>query len=150
MHKKLFFFFLLMVKGIVSDSNNIFLWHESEEINKTSSFPKFQLIPISRFQVMHDYACFIAPIDYCVDRLSVKIALMSYWSDFSLIPFGGIVLLRGELWKYAKNSNFEIFWKRTLFNISEYAFNVSSCMTWSQISLRFNCQSVKKLISGQN
>ena len=59
-----------MVKGIVSDSNNIFLWHESEEINKKSLFPKFQLIPISRFQVMHDYACFIAPIDYCVEYKS--------------------------------------------------------------------------------
>ena len=55
------------VKGIVSDSNNIFLWHESEDINKKSLFPKFQLIPISCFQVMHEYVCFIAPIDYCVE-----------------------------------------------------------------------------------
>ena len=43
----------LRVKGIVSDSNNIILWHESEVINKKSLFQKFQLIPISRFQVMH-------------------------------------------------------------------------------------------------
>ena len=42
-------------KGIVSDSSNIFLWHESEDINKKCLFPKFQLIPILRFQVMHDY-----------------------------------------------------------------------------------------------
>ena len=55
------------LKGIVSDSNNIFLWHESEDINKKSLFPKFQLIPMSRFQVMHNYVCFIAPIDYCVE-----------------------------------------------------------------------------------
>ena len=54
-----------LFKGIVSDSNHIFLWHESEDINKKSLFPKFQLIPISRFQVMHDYVCSIAPIDYC-------------------------------------------------------------------------------------
>ena len=53
-------------KGIFSDSNNIFLWHESEDINEKSLFPKFQLIPILSFQVMHDYVCFIAPIDYCV------------------------------------------------------------------------------------
>ena len=46
---------------------NIFLWHESKDINKKSLFPKFQLIPTSRFQVMHDYVCFIAPIDYCVE-----------------------------------------------------------------------------------
>ena len=56
-----------MIKGIVSDSNNIFLWHESEDISKKSLFPKFQLIPILRFKVMHDYVCFIAPIDHCVE-----------------------------------------------------------------------------------
>ena len=56
-----------ILKGIVSDSNNIFLWHESEDINKKSLFSKFQLIPMSRFQVMHNYVRFIAPIDYCVE-----------------------------------------------------------------------------------
>ena len=34
---------------------------------KNTLFPKFQLIPILRFQVMHDYVRFIAPIDYCVE-----------------------------------------------------------------------------------
>ena len=53
--------------GIFSDSNNIFLWYESADINKKSLFPKYQLIPILRFQVMHDYVYFIAPIDYCVE-----------------------------------------------------------------------------------
>ena len=56
-----------IIKGIFSDSNNIFLWHDSEDINKKSLFPKFKLIPILHFQVMHDYVCFIAPIDYCVE-----------------------------------------------------------------------------------
>ena len=56
-----------VVKGIVSNYNNIFLWHESEDINKKSLFPKCQLIPISCFQVVHDCVCFIAPIDYCVE-----------------------------------------------------------------------------------
>ena len=32
-----------------------------------SLLPKFQLIPILSFQVKHDYVCFIAPIDYCVE-----------------------------------------------------------------------------------
>ena len=54
------------IKGIFSDSSNIFLWHESEDMKKTSLFPKFQMIPILRFQVMHSYVCFIAPIDHCV------------------------------------------------------------------------------------
>ena len=54
------------IKGIFSDSNSIFLWHESEG-NKKSLFPKFQLIPILRFEVMNGYVCFIASIDYCVE-----------------------------------------------------------------------------------
>ena len=41
--------------------------HKSEDINKKSLFPQFQLIPILRFQVMRDYVCFIAPIEYCVE-----------------------------------------------------------------------------------
>ena len=41
--------------------------HKSEDINTKSLFPKFQLIPILRFQVMHDYVCFIAHIDYSVE-----------------------------------------------------------------------------------
>ena len=40
---------LPLIKGIVTDSNNIFLWHESEDINKKSLFPKFQLIPSFNF-----------------------------------------------------------------------------------------------------
>ena len=55
------------LKGIFSDSNNIFLRYESEDINKKSLFPKFLLIPILRFQVTHYYVYFIAPIDYCVE-----------------------------------------------------------------------------------
>ena len=53
----------MKIKGIFSDSNNIFLCYESEDINQKSLFPKFQLIQILRFQVMRDYVCFIAPID---------------------------------------------------------------------------------------
>ena len=53
--------------GIFSNSNNIFLWYESEDINQKSSFPKFQQIPVLRFQVMHDYAYSITPINYCVE-----------------------------------------------------------------------------------
>ena len=59
-----------LFKGIFSDFHNIFLGHESEDINWKGLFPKFQLIPILRFQVMHYYVCFIAPID------------IDYWRDF--------------------------------------------------------------------
>ena len=55
------------IKGIFSDSNNIVLWYESEDINKKSLFPKFQFIPILHFRVIHDYVRFIAPIGYRVE-----------------------------------------------------------------------------------
>ena len=57
----------IRIKGIFSDSNDIFLWYELKDIIKKSLFPQFQLIPILRFQVMHDCVYFIAPIDYCVE-----------------------------------------------------------------------------------
>ena len=60
----------LLFRGIFSDFRKIFLWHESEDTNQKSLFPKFKLIPISRlffFQVMHDYVCFIAHLDYWVE-----------------------------------------------------------------------------------
>ena len=38
----------------------------NQRYKQKSLFPKFQSIPILRFQVMCDYVCFIAPIDYCV------------------------------------------------------------------------------------
>ena len=72
----------ILMKGIFSDSNNIFLWYKSEDINIKSLFPKFQLIPILHFRVMHDYVRFIARIGYCVNshvrEFSLKIALLSY------------------------------------------------------------------------
>ena len=49
-----------------------FVFSLSLDINKTSLFPKFQLIPILRFQVMHDYVCFIAPIGNCVEKSHVR------------------------------------------------------------------------------
>ena len=55
------------VKEVFRDSNNIILWHESEDINEKLLFQKFSWFQFLRFQVMHDYVCFIAPIDYCVE-----------------------------------------------------------------------------------
>ena len=54
------------ITGIVSDSNNIFLQHESEDINTKRLFPKFQLMPILRLQVMHDYVHWHCSIDFCM------------------------------------------------------------------------------------
>ena len=102
------------IKGIFSDSN-IFLWHESEDVNKKCLFPKFQLIPILRFPVMHDYVYFTAPIDYCVDMNSLVSEtflwkLLSFHTEMiSTQLLWGSVLLRGVHPKYAKNSYFKNF-----------------------------------------
>ena len=56
-----------LIEKVFSDSIDIILWHESEDVNEKSIFLKFHLIPILRSQVMHDYVCFIAPIDYCIE-----------------------------------------------------------------------------------
>ena len=53
------------VKGIFSDFHNIFSCMNLETKTKKSLFQKFQLIPILRFQVMHDYVCFIVPMENC-------------------------------------------------------------------------------------
>ena len=43
------------LKGIVSDSNNIFFMIKLEDINERRLLLKFQLISIFRLQVMHEY-----------------------------------------------------------------------------------------------
>ena len=57
----------MVLKGILSDSNNIILWYESEDMNKKKLISKISVDFELRFQVMHDYVRFIAPIDYCVE-----------------------------------------------------------------------------------
>ena len=55
------------IKGIVGDSNNIFLWYESGDIDY---FKKFQLIPILHWYLlqMHEYVHWHSSIhvDYSV------------------------------------------------------------------------------------
>ena len=60
----------VIIKGIVSVILTTSFYGMNQKIythKKKSLLPKFQLIPILSFQVMHDYVCFIAPIDYCVE-----------------------------------------------------------------------------------
>ena len=101
-----------------------------------SLFPKFQLIPILRFEVMHDYVCFIAPMVHFVELSLMYKTFCESCSHFILkwfqpYSFWGIVLLRGELQKYAKNSNLKNF-ESTVFIIREYAFGLwkFQCHFW--------------------
>ena len=73
---KLFFFFweskFKGTSGIVSDSNNIFWWHESGDINKNGYFSKFQLISFLRLQVMHD-SCTPRTLHTCCSQSKFRI-----------------------------------------------------------------------------
>ena len=84
------------LKGIESESNNIFLWHELENINKKkliskisvdSDFPFSSYAWLCVFHCSHRLLCWIKSR---VRDFSVKIAFISYWNDFkfSLIPLG--------------------------------------------------------------
>ena len=62
------------------------------------------MISILCFQVMHDYVCFIAPIDYCVEYILVYESflwkLLLFHTEMLPAKFlWGSVLLRGELQK---------------------------------------------------
>ena len=114
-YKEIHRFFNL--KGIFSDSTNIFLWYESEDTKKKkqkkkkSLFPKFQLIPVLCFQNMHDYVCF-----NCSHRLlcwiksrvrDFPVKMLSFHTEMiSAQLLWGNVLLRGVHHKYAKKITF--------------------------------------------
>ena len=103
-----------LLHGIVSDSNNIFLWHKSKDINthkKEGLLLKFQLIQILHLHVTHDYVHWHYYIDYCFDKTLCKKKkkdshFIKKW--FCLIPFGKCAFLRRAT-NRCTNSNFEIF-----------------------------------------
>ena len=74
----------LYLKGIFTDSNNIFLLHESEDINEKKIISKISVDSNLCFHVMHDYVCFIVPIDYCVEQSLVYETFCENCSHFVL------------------------------------------------------------------
>ena len=121
----------------MSDSNNIILWHESEDINLKSLFPKFQLIPILRLPsyawlcVIHCFHRLLCWINSRVRDFSVK--LLSFHTKMILAWFlWGIVFLRGELRKYAKKSSFE--------NFESALYSTSVSIPLSQLLISGECK----------
>ena len=82
------------VKGIFSDSNNIFLWYQSEDINKKKLISKisddfnFLFSSYAWLCVFHCSHRLLCWINSRVREFSVKIALISYWNASSQIPLG--------------------------------------------------------------
>ena len=111
---------------------------------KNSLFPKFQLILILRFQVMHDYVCFIAPTDYCVSL--VEETFCENCSNFTLKwlqpnSFGEMCFLEERYEKMQKKFKVWKFWECPLFKVREYTLTSnnqfletdSSTSYWGQI-----------------
>ena len=90
------------------------------------------MIPILRFQVMHGYVCFIAPIDYFVELSLVYETFCENCSHFILKwfqpnSFGELCFLEDSYRNMQKFKYFN-FWESPLFDISEYAFNFSQIL----------------------
>ena len=82
---------------------------------KTTYFQNFSWFQFYVFKLCM-IRCFIAPIDYCVELSLVYKTFCENCSHFILkwfqpYSFWGIVLLRGELQKYAKKFKFWQFWE---------------------------------------
>ena len=114
----------LQVKEVFSDHFMARIWRYKQ---KKSPFPKFQLIPILCFQVMHDYRC----VFHCSHRQLCWIKSLTQdflWELLSIIlkwfqpnSFGKVYFLE-EGYEICKKFQLWTFWERPLFNIREYAF----------------------------
>ena len=105
---------LPIIKGIFSDSNNIFLWHESGDVYKTNLFSIFQVYKLCMICV------FKCTIDYCVvvyDKLTI--ALISRWKQFQLNSFGEMCFLEKnfiqidskiQIFKNVRTASMKYFW----------------------------------------
>ena len=109
-------YMIWLIKGIFSDCNNIILWHESQDINKT--IPKFKLIPISRLKVMHDL-CFVSFLHRQLCRIkSHWRKLLSFHTEMiSANSFGECALT--NMHKIQILTNLRV----PLYEITVYAFN---------------------------
>ena len=82
------------LKGIFSDSNNIFLWYEirtykqKKLISKISVDSNFTFSSYAWLCVFHCSHRLLCWIKSRVRDFSVKIALISYWNNFSPTPVG--------------------------------------------------------------
>ena len=107
-------------KGIVSDSNNKFLCHESEDFNKKKKKKKKTISKISvdssftftsnawlcALAVLHRLLLVLNLVSSMI--LYMKIALILHWHDFCLIPLGECASW-GRATNRLRNSNLKIF-----------------------------------------
>ena len=118
------FILCLLLIGIFSDPNNIFIWirryKQKKPISKISVDSNFML------QVMHDDVVFHCSIDHCVELSLVDETLCENCSHFTLKWFQ-LDSFQECFFKenYKKMQKFQILKNglRPLYEITEYAFN---------------------------
>ena len=86
-------------------------------VNSNFTFSNYAWLCV--FHCSHRLLCWIKSR---VRDFSVKIALISYWNDFSPTPLGKCASYRSAP-QICKIFTFYKFWERPLFDISEYDFN---------------------------
>ena len=78
------------------------------------------MIPFLRFQVMHDYVCFIAPIDFCVEWSLVDESFCENCSYFILKWFQPSsfweMCFLDESYEKSKSVKFWKIWNQYAFN----------------------------------
>ena len=135
------------LKGIVSDSNNIFLWHGSEDIlQKEKGY--FQNFSWFQFYVykLHNYVhwhCSIYNVFNCVKLSLINENLCENCSYFTLKwflhNFFGDVCFLEKNYKfnimYAKNPYFDIFewtsiWNLGVFLLTELCLFITQCFSF--------------------
>ena len=129
-------FVFVSLKGILSSSNNIILWHKSEDTKKKNTwFPKFQLIPIYVYKLYMIMLCFIAP--YCVELSFVDKTFCENCSHFilkwfQLNSFGEMCILK-ESYKNMQKFMILKIWKCLLYKIREHAFKLLKSLELVQL-----------------
>ena len=100
---------------MILQCNNIFLWHESEDFIFKIKKHVSKISVDSNFnnQVMHNCVFHCSHFLLKLLWFSVKIALISYWNDFSLIPlkFEEVFFFEGELRIFFFKFKFWQFWE---------------------------------------
>ena len=114
---------LIKIKGIFCDSNNIFLWYESENIIKKAYFQNF-----SSFQFYVFKLCMILCISLLPYITVLNKVFCENCSHFILKWFQpnlcGEVCFLEECTTKMQKIHILKFWEHPLSDISEYAFNL--------------------------
>ena len=122
---------LVVFKGIFSNSNNIFFWHESEDINKKAYIQNFSWFQFCVFKLCMIMCVSLTTLTTVLHKVLCPRLSGETCSHFILKWFQpnsiGEVCFLEESYKNMQKFKFWQFWERPQFDIREYAFNYAMC-----------------------